>query len=966
MKRPGPPPKGRKPYTGTKPAKGQEKDPGAGRRKKAGGSGYPRAPEERRPAAEELWPASKPVRAGRPGLETAAKPERPARGRAAAIAGARQGGPAAGAPGRGDAQPREARATIARGGEPRGQPRNDGYAGERPPGRGTFGTPRGEAASGFRGGRAAGDGSRSRSADDAPRGRPPGDAPEGRTFRGRGDAKSPRASSAQADSLRVVTDTHASSRPAPAPSRSQRRGETGGEPPRPLPSMEQLQIFFRSARAKVGRNEIARHFGLVASQRSGLKALLDAMPSAPDPLRRERQSASTSVRPARADKAPPREARTQPLPEMLPVEIFGTDADGDPLARPLNWDGEGRAPVIRMQPERPGQAALAPGERVLARIRPLGGGRYEGRTFQRIAAPAEAPGRILGIVQDGRIVPTDRRQKGQWAVSGEAREGDIVLAEPVVDPSNRHFGPKPARVTEVLGRMGDAKSVSLICIHAHGIPTEFPPEAVQQAERAKATPLGSREDLRDTPLVTIDGEDARDFDDAVFAEEDGDGWRVIVAIADVAHYVPPGSALDLEARRRGNSVYFPDRVVPMLPEALSNGWCSLRPHEERGCLFVEMRFDARGDKQSHRFGRGLMRSVARLTYEAAQAARDEGGEPAGLPAGHMARLYGAFVALLSARGRRGTLELDIPERRVVLSPEGQVTGVAPRPRLDSHKLIEEFMIAANVCAAEELERLVQPTMYRIHDRPSDQKLEGLRQFLQQFAITMPPGNQLHPRNFSHVLEMVKGAAHERLVNETVLRSQSQAAYAPDNIGHFGLSLARYSHFTSPIRRYADLMVHRALIRGLKLGRDGITEAQAAEMPEIADAITATERRAAAAERDAVDRYMAAFMADRVGEVFPARISGVTRFGLFVAVDETGAQGMIPFSALPEDRWEEDVGQHALVGRRSGMRFTLGDAVEVALREANAMTGSLQFSLRQGPERKASNGPHRHRGKPRRT
>jgi len=687
------------------------------------------------------------------------------------------------------------------------------------------------------------------------------------------------------------------------------------------------------------------------------------MPAEPDASRRERSTVSTSVRPARPPAAPAREARHQPLPEMLPVEVFGTDADGDPLARPLNWTGEGRPPVIRMQPEARGQAALGPGERVLARIRPLGGGRYEGRTFKRIGAATEAPGRILGIVQDGRIVPTDRRQRGQWSVSGEAREGDIVLAEPVAE-SGRHFGPKPARVTEVLGRMGEAKSVSLICIHAHGIPTEFPPEAVQQAERAKGTPLGSREDLRDTPLVTIDGEDARDFDDAVFAEADGDGWRVIVAIADVAHYVPPASALDREARRRGNSVYFPDRVVPMLPEALSNGWCSLRPHEDRGCLFVEMRFSADGDKRSHRFGRGLMRSMARLTYEEAQAARDAGAEPQGLPAGHMARLYGAFAALLGARGRRGTLELDIPERRVVLSAEGQVIGVAPRPRLDSHKLIEEFMIAANVCAAEELERLVQPTMYRIHDRPSDQKLEGLRQFLQQFGIAMPPGNQLHPRNFSHVLEMVRGAPHERLVNETVLRSQSQAAYAPDNIGHFGLALARYAHFTSPIRRYSDLMVHRALIRGLKLGRDGITEAEAAEMPEIADAITATERRAAAAERDAVDRYLAAFMADRVGEVFPARISGVTRFGLFVAVDETGAQGMIPFSALPDDRWEEDAGKHSLVGRRTGMRFTLGDAVEVALREANAMTGSLQFSLRQGVERKPSSGPHRHRGKPR--
>ena len=901
MKRPGPPPKGKKPYTGTKPAKGLERDPNAGRRKKTGSTGYPRPPEEAakaRAAAAEAQPARPPRDRRETGFETVQKPI-PVRGRKAAIAAAAE------AP-RAPRAPRPAKA------------------------------------------------------------RPP------RPVR---------------ETLRVVEDTHA---PAPLPppqkpSRSQRRGETGGAEPRPLPSIAQLQVFLGGARAKVGRNEIARHFGLTSEQRPALRALLASMQEAgiaapagtrrpadpegrpvgrpegkPTPRRDTRPGARPEGRPEGRH-----EGRHEALPDMLPVEVFGTDADGEPLARPLNWQGEGRPPLIYMRPEAAGQPALAPGERVLARLKPLGGGKYEGRSFKRLGGPQDAPARILGIVQNGQIVPTDKKQKGHWHMVGsEAREGDIVLAEPAPQGAGRHFGPKPARVTEVLGRMGEAKSVSLICIHAHGIPTEFPAEAVAQAEAARGTALGKRTDLRATPLVTIDGEDARDFDDAVFAEADGSGWRIIVAIADVAHYVRPGTALDLEARRRGNSVYFPDRVVPMLPEALSNGWCSLRPKEDRGCLFVEMRFTADGEKIGHRFGRGLMRSVARLTYEELQAARDEAREPQDLEAGHTARLYGAFEALLGARTRRGTLELDIPERRVVLSPEGEVLGVAPRPRLDSHKLIEEFMVAANVCAAEELERLVQPTMYRIHDRPSDQKLEGLRQFLQQFAINMPPGNQLHPRNFSHVLAMVKGAPHERLVNETVLRSQSQAAYAPDNIGHFGLALARYAHFTSPIRRYADLMIHRALIRGLKLGADGLTEAEATEMPAIADAITGTERRAAAAERDAVDRYLAAFMSSRVGETFSARISGVTRFGMFVAVDETGAQGMVPFSAMPEDRWEEDPATQSLVGRRTGLRFTLGDAVEVALREANAMTGAMQFQLRQGVPRPAGGqGPHRHRGKP---
>ncbi len=903
MKRPGPPPRGKKPYTGTKPAKGLTKDPHAARRKKSGAPGYPRPPEEAA-AARRAAEAAEAPRA-RPAREAAAEKPRPPRSRN------------------------------------HGAPRDAGFD--------TVEKPRP-----IRGRKAAMEAGAARVASEGPR-----------------PARLRKPAPAR-DTMRVVADTHAAPPhvPPPKPSRAERRGEREGAEPRPMPSVEALQIFLRGARAKVGRNEIARHFGLTSEQRPELRALLSRMQDAgvptpagnrgPKPARPERGTREPSAERGTRDPRP--ERRPDSLPEMLPVEIFGTDPDGEPLARPLNWQGEGRPPIIYMRPEERGQPALAPGERVLARLRPLGGGKYEGRTFKRIAS-AEAPARILGVVENGRIIPTDRRQKGQWSLEGAgAKEGDIVLAEPT-PAGHRHFGPKPARVTEILGRMGEAKSVSLICIHAHGIPTEFPAEAVEQAEKARATPKGKRTDLRTTALVTIDGEDARDFDDAVFAERDGTGWRVLVAIADVAHYVQPGSALDREARRRGNSVYFPDRVVPMLPEALSNGWCSLRPNEDRGCLFVEMRFSADGEKSSHRFGRGLMRSVARLTYEELQAARDSDNEPQNLEPGHTARLYGAFEALLGARQRRGTLELDIPERRVVLSPEGEVLGVAPRPRLDSHKLIEEFMVAANVCAAEELERLAQPTMYRIHDRPSDQKMEGLRQFLQQFAINMPASNQLHPRNFSHVLEMVKGAAHERLVNETVLRSQSQAAYAPDNIGHFGLALARYAHFTSPIRRYADLMVHRALIRGLKLGADGITEAEAAEMPEIADAITSTERRAAAAERDAVDRYMAAFMTARVGEVFPARISGVTRFGMFVAVDETGAQGMVPFSALPEDRWDEDPGTQSLVGRRTGLRFTLGDAVEVTLREANAMTGSLQFALRQGGAAKPSAGPHRHRGKP---
>jgi ribonuclease R len=709
--------------------------------------------------------------------------------------------------------------------------------------------------------------------------------------------------------------------------------------PGTMPTLEQLRVFLQGARSRVGKSEIAAYFGLNSDQRQELRQLLRQLTETGHaaPIGRKGLIA--------ADR----------LPDMAVVEMVGTDADGDPIARPLQWErSAGPPPVIFMQRERTGQPALAPGERVLARLKFIGTNKYEGRTFKRLAGPA--PARILGVYEEGRIIPTDRRQKADWRVAPDqangARPGDIVLAEPL--PSHHPMGARPARIVERIGRMGEARAVSLVCIHAHGIPDIFPAEAVEEAEKAKGVTKRGREDLRDIPLVTIDGEDARDFDDAVWAEPDGNGWRCLVAIADVAHYVKPDSALDREAWARGNSVYFPDRVVPMLPEALSNGWCSLRPREDRGCLFVEMRFDRSGSKTAHRFGRGIMRSAARLTYEQVQAAHEAAAPLEGVPPGLTEHLYGAFTALLADRARRGTLELDVPERRVLLNDNGQVEAVVPRARLDSHRLIEEFMVAANVCAAEELERLQQPCMYRVHDRPSDEKLEGLRQFLQSLDLKLPARDRIHPRDFGGILAAVKGRPEERLVNEAVLRGQSQAAYDPENIGHFGLALARYAHFTSPIRRYADLLVHRALIRGLALGKGpaagALTDAESARFPDTAEHITQTERRAAAAERDAVDRYLAAFMATRVGELFEARISGVTRFGLFVTVQENGASGIVPLATLPDDRWQLDEAGHGMSGRNTGLTFSLGQAVEVRLVEATPRTGGMVFGLMQGDPR----------------
>ncbi|WP_298215483.1 ribonuclease R [Acidocella sp.] len=699
-----------------------------------------------------------------------------------------------------------------------------------------------------------------------------------------------------------------------------------------LPSRAELKEFLAKAPDSQHLRDVARAFSVPPEGRKALRGLMKSLEESGQAERAGRKRLTESGR----------------LAETALVEVTGIDRDGEAIARPVAWEGPGRPPVIFMQPERRGAAALAPGAKVLARLRRIGADKYEGRTLRRVEGAA---GGIVGLFhatpRGGRIEPVDRRQKGEWIVpDGEtlgAETGEIVRAEPL---PGKGLGPKPARVTERLGNANDARSVSLIAIAQHGIPTEFPEAALREAKRARPVALGRREDLRDLPLVTIDGADARDFDDAVFAAPEPHGYRLVVAIADVAHYVKPGSALDMEARRRGNSCYFPDRVVPMLPEALSNGLCSLKPGEERGCLFAEIHIDVHGKKLRHRFGRGLMRSLARKTYEEVQAEFEEDPET-------HAALYAAYAALAEARHHRGTLNLDLPERKVTLGPDGQVQSIAPRPRLASHKLIEEFMILANVCAAEELERLRLPCMYRVHAPPAPEKLDNLRQFLATLGISLKAGDQLHPRDLDAILRMVEDTPQAALVNETILRSQSQAEYSPDNIGHFGLALARYAHFTSPIRRYADLLVHRALIKGLKLGRDGLTEAEIESFADTAEHITATERRATLAERDSTDRYLALYLQHRVGELFPGRISGVTKFGLFVTLTESGASGFLSMASLPDDQWVLDERAQTLSGRRSRVVFTLAQEIVIRLAEARPVTGGLLFSLATVPEGQAA-------------
>ena len=713
----------------------------------------------------------------------------------------------------------------------------------------------------------------------------------------------------------------------------------------PFPTKEQVLTFIKESSEPVGKREIARAFRIKGSDRIQLKALLKDL-QAEGKL--DRQPARRLTDPGR-------------LPGVMVIEVAGLDEDGELLARPAVWDSDQPDPTIYLAPERGSRSALAVGERVLARLKKSGEATYEAQIIRKLDRPQR---RVLGLYEigeeGGRLRPADRRAKKEFILTkenaGGAKAGELVLAE--VLPERRggqRLGLRSVRVLERLGRGDDPKALSLITLHEHGLINAFPPEAVAEAEAAGPARLGRREDLRKIPLVTIDGADARDFDDAVFAEPDEDaknpgGWHLLVAIADVAHYVRPGSALDKSAYTRGNSVYFPDRVLPMLPAALSNGWCSLNPKEERPCMAVHLWVDGNGRLLRQRFVRGLMRSAARLTYEEVQNAHD--GRPskstkndnAAVMEAVLPALYGAYRALLAAREERGTLELDLPERRVRLAKDGRVLAIEARERLDSHRLIEEFMIAANVAAARELERLGRPCMYRVHDKPDPVRLKALADVLRDMGFRLNASKVVRPRHLTQILTKVAGKPEATLVSDLVLRSQSQAVYSPENIGHFGLALSHYAHFTSPIRRYADLLVHRALIGGLGLGKDGLPPDTEQGFTEAAAHISATERKAAAAERDSVDRFTAAFLRDRIGATFSGRINGVTRFGLFITLDENGADGLIPISTLPDDYYDHVEARHSLEGHRWGRVYRLADPVTVRLLEAEPITGGLLFAL----------------------
>ena len=763
-------------------------------------------------------------------------------------------------------------------------------------------------------------------------------------------------------------------------------------PPKPtgsLPTSQQILDFIASAETSVGKREIAKAFGLHGAEKIALKALLKDM--ADEGL---------------IDSSPGRAFHQMGgVPKVTVLRITDVGDDGQCWAVPESWQADTPAPRLRVR-EKGRRGALGIGDRILARTEEAGNG-WIAHPLKSLAKGEEL---MLGVLREegGKLwlIGVDKRERREHQVSdaGGANPGDLVLAEKTGRPPRI-----TARVTQVLGDPFAPRSFSMIAIHKLGIPNEFAPEAIEEAGEVARQPLGEeREDLRHLPIVAIDPEDARDHDDAVWATPDDDpenagGWRAIVAIADVSFYVRPGSAIDKEARRRGNSVYFPDRVVPMLPELLSADVCSLKAGEDRAALACHLQISKGGALKSWRFSRAVVRLAANIAYEEAQAAIDAhaakplpfregvggGGSPSGAaledgphpnpsPEGEgleilaaLLPLWSCWRALAAARAKRAPLDLDLPERRVVLDEKGRIMSVAPRERLDAHKLIEEYMIAANVAAAKALEKKKAPVMYRDHEPPAREKLVALKDYLKTFGVEFALGQVVKPSTFNHVIDRIGESDFRPQVMEQILRTQTQAYYAPGNHGHFGLALGSYAHFTSPIRRYADLIVHRSLVAAYKLGPGGLTEGEAASMDKIGESISMLERRAMEAERDTIDRYVAAYLGERVGEVVDVRITGVQNFGFFATVEGIGGDGLMPVRDIGREYFRYEEAAKALIGEQSGDTFSSGMRLQLRLAEANPVSGALRFEMVDGKGSSSSARPGddrpkriiKHRGRP---
>ena len=714
-----------------------------------------------------------------------------------------------------------------------------------------------------------------------------------------------------------------------------------------LPSPKQILDFIASSDQPAGKREIARAFGLSGQAKIDLKRLLKDM--ADEGL---------------IDSSPGRAFhKSGGVPKVTVLRVQAVDDGGNVWAVPEQWHAETPPPRLRLI-ERGRRSALGIGDRVLARTEEKGQG-FVAHAMKKLARSAEL---VLGVVRrDGErfwLSPVDKRERRELAIADlkDAEAGDLVLCEVSGRPPR-----VTARVDAVLGDPFAPRSFSLIAIHKHGLAHEFSREAIDEAHRVAQLPLGDREDLTHLEIVAIDPEDARDHDDAIWAEPDGKGgWRAIVAIADVSFYVRPGSELDREARSRGNSVYFPDLVVPMLPEELSADICSLKEGADRAAIACHLEISKEGELTSWRFSRAKVRIAANIAYEDAQAAIDaadeeridvsspvcsmpdvEGPVPRELVEKVLRPLWGCWRALYAARQKRGPLDLDLPERRVMLDEKGRITSIAPRDRLDAHRLVEDYMIAANVAAARALEAKKTPVMYRVHEPPSREKLVALKDYLSTFGIEFALGQVVKPSTFNRIIERLGEAEGREEIMEQLLRTQMQARYGPERLGHFGLALATYAHFTSPIRRYADLLVHRALVKAYKLGEGGLPAGEEERFDRIGEQISMLERRAMEAERETVDRYVAAFLADQVGQLVECRITGVQPFGFFATVEELGGDGLVLAKDLGQEYFRYDEAARALVGEETGETYRLGQRLTLRLAEANPVSGALRFELPEG-------------------
>jgi ribonuclease R len=705
-----------------------------------------------------------------------------------------------------------------------------------------------------------------------------------------------------------------------------------------IPTKPEILDWITSNPTLTAKRDIAKAFGIKGAARIDLKRLLKEL-EAEGHLEKRQKSYNDPDR----------------LPPVSVLQVTGVGTDGDLYAKPMEWHGTGAEPVVLLV-TKASEPALGEGDRILARLTAVEGDThaYEGRMIRRVGTN---PQRVLGVfrkvAEGGRIVPIDKGQSDEWLVGAGsmngAKDGELVEAEQS-GPKGR-MGRPQARIVERLGDPSAPKAVSLIAIHQHNIPDDFPDDVVAEADAHTPMELDGRTDLREMALVTIDPSDARDHDDACYAHLDDDpenegGHIVWVAIADVAAYVTPGSALDREARKRGNSTYFPDRVVPMLPDRLSGDLCSLHEGVPRACIAVRMKLDAHGQKLSHEFVRGLMRSPASLNYEEVQEAMD--GNPnertAALLEPVIKPLYAAYAALIEACQLRQPLELNLPERQIVLGDDGTVQSVNFKDRLDAHKLIEELMVLANVAAAETLIAKKTAQLFRVHEEPTNEKLNALRETASATGLNLARGQVLQTSHLNRLLAQAAGTDDEELINLTTLRCMTQAYYSPTNFGHFGLALKSYAHFTSPIRRYSDLIVHRALVTSHGWGDDGLTPADVDELEQTATHISDTERRSMMAERDTTDRYLASYLSERVGEEFTGRINGIAKFGMFIKLDDSGADGLVPIRSLGGEYFHFDREAGTLMGADTGLTYRIGQQVTAKLTEAAPITGGVALEL----------------------